>query len=113
MSVTFEAAAEEWGTETGMTGLLHKAPVDELGNTGKDDKDPDNLGKAVDVADDEVDEDFACVAVPAPILIVAGAEIKAGTLVFTGGTMDGTLSNLGEEETKVGVQTGDNPTFPV
>lgn len=111
MSVTFEAAAEEWGTETGMTGL-HKAPVDELGNTDKDDKDPDNLGKAVDVAD-KVDEDFACVAVLAPILIVAGAEIKSGTLVFIGGTMAGTLSNLGEEETKVGVQTGDNPKLPV
>lgn len=110
MFVTIEAATEEWGTETGMTGL-HKAPVDELGSTGKEDKDPDNLGKA-DVADDKVDEDLACVAVPGPIPIVAGAETKAGALVFIGGTMDGTLSNLGEEETNVGVQAGDNSKLP-
>lgn len=95
-----------------MTGL-HKAPVDELGRTGKDDKAPDSLGKAVDIADDMLDDDaLACVALPAATLIIDGAEPRAGALDFTGETTAGTQPGLGGAETKGDVHTEGNVKLP-
>lgn len=105
------AAAEERGVGTGMTGL-GRDTADGLGKTGKDDRGADNLGKGCATPGKMVDEHSACVGVPAPNLIAASAEPKAGVLVTTGETRDGTLPNLGGDETRVGVPTGADAKLP-
>lgn len=99
------AGAEETGAGIGMTGF-GRATADGLGKTGKDDRGADNLGKGGATAGEMVDEHSACLGVPAANLIVVSAEPRTEALVTTGETRAGTLPNLGDDETRVGVPTG-------
>lgn len=111
MSATTGAADEERGAGTGMTGL-GRAMADGPGNTGKDDRGPENLGKGDATSGEMVDEHSACVGAPVANLIVASAEPRLGALVATGETKAGTLPNLGGDETRVDVPTGGTAKLP-
>lgn len=99
-------AAEERVSGTFMTELGMGAG-DWLGKKESDDRGVDNLGKVGATIGALVDEHSACTGIPVANLTVASAEPRTGALVTTGETMAGTLTNLGEDETKVGVPAGD------
>lgn len=110
MPATTESAAAERGVRTGVTGV-GRAVAEGLGNTGKEDRGPDNLGKGGVSAGEMVDEHSACVGVPVAKLTEGSDEPRAGALVATGATRGGTLPNRGRDGTRVDVPTGANGTL--